>query len=177
MSSSRLDSRLDSTRLDASSHTSRARVPASVKVLTLILGVLAIGAIQGGLAMVMNPEEPLGMTTDFLDGTPVDSYFWPGMFLLGIAIASLLTIVGLLFGWRWAWAAPIEAATGHLWPWLGAVATGGVLLVFEVIELFMVPFHPVMHPLVIGLSMVIIGLAFLPSAQHHLRAGSLKVVK
>jgi hypothetical protein len=45
------------------------------------------------------------------------------------------------------------------------------------IELFMVPFHPVMHPLVIGLSMVIIGLAFLPSARHHLRAGSLKVVE
>lgn len=178
MSSSRLDStRLDSTGLDTSRDTSRSRVPASVRVLTLILGMLVIGAIQGGWAMVANPEDPLGMTTAFLDGTPVDSYFWPGMFLLGIALASLTTIVGLVFGWRWAWAAPIERAVGYRWPWLGAVATGGVLLVFEIIELFMVPFHPVMHPLVIGLSIVIIGLAFTPSARNHLGAGSLRVVE
>ena len=95
-------------------------------------------------------------------------YFWPGMFLLGIAVASVITIGGL-FGWRWPWAARIEAAVGYRWPWLGALSIGAVLLVFEIIELFLVPFHPVMHPLLIAASLAIIGLPLLPGARSFLR--------
>jgi len=49
------------------------------------------------------------------------------------------------------------------------LATGTVLLVFEIIELFMVPFHPLMHPLLIASSLAIIWLAVTPSTRGHLR--------
>ncbi|HEX2421343.1 MAG TPA: hypothetical protein VHL55_07065, partial [Acidimicrobiia bacterium] len=145
--------------------------PASVLALALLLFLLVVGAVQGGLAMVTNPIDPLGMSLDFLADSPVDDYFWPGMFLLGIAAASAVTLVGLIFPWRWAWARGIEAAFGYRWPWIGAMATGVVLLAFEVIELFLVPFHPLMHPLLIGGSVVIVALALTPSARRHLSAG------
>jgi hypothetical protein len=150
--------------------TDTARRPAAIVALTSLLGLLTIGALQGGIAMVVNPTEPLGMTVDYLDKTPIDDYFLPGLFLLGIAAASLITIAGLLLGWQWNWASPIESRIGYRWPWLGAVSIGGVLLVFEVIELFMVPFHPVMHPLLIAASLVILILALAPSARRYLAA-------
>jgi hypothetical protein len=110
------------------------------------------------------------MTVEYLDQSPIDDYFLPGLFLLGIAAASLITIAGLLLGWQWNWASPIESRIGYRWPWLGAVSIGGVLLVFEVIELFMVPFHPVMHPLLIAASLFILILALAPSARRYLAA-------
>jgi len=138
----------------------------------VLLGLLAIGALQGGIAMVVNPYTPLGMSAEFLDGAPVDTYFWPGVFLLGIAAASLLTLAGLVTGWRWRWAASIETAVGYRWPWLGTVAVGGVLLAFEIAEVFLIPFHPVMHPLLIAGSAGLIALALTPSARAHQRTRS-----
>jgi hypothetical protein len=130
--------------------------------------MLIVGAIQGGLAMVTNPVDPLGMSLDFLEGTPVGDYFWPGVFLLCIALASTITVVGLFFGWRWPWASSIENAVGFRWPWIGAMSVGIVLLAFEIVELFMVPFHPVMHPLLIAGSLAIVILALSPSARRSL---------
>lgn len=142
--------------------------PVSIVVLAILLGVLAIGAIQGGIAMVLNPIEPLGMTVDYLEGTPVDNYALPGLFLLGIAAASIIAIPGLIFEWNWRWVSRIEIAIGYRWPWLAAVAIGGVLLAFEITELFIVPFHPVMHPLLIAGSLAILVLPMTSSARRYL---------
>lgn len=149
----------------------QARVPASIVSLALLLAALFVGAVQGGVAMVTDPLHPLGMTTDWLRRSPVDDYFWPGVFLLGIAVASLLAVLGLLLAWPWRWASRIEGLIGFRWPWLAAVATGAVLFVFEIIELFVVPFHPVMHPLLLAGSAAIVGLALSPGAREHLAAG------
>ena len=119
--------------------------------------------------MVTDPVDPLGMSLDFLERAPVSDYFWPGMFLLGIAVASTLTMVGLFFGWEWPWARQIETAVGFRWPWIGALSIGSVLLAFEIIELFLVPFHPVMHPLLIAGSLAIVILVLTPSARRFFR--------
>jgi hypothetical protein len=144
------------------------RPPATVTALGALLPLLVIGALQGGMAMVMDPMHPMGMTTDYLEGAPVHTYFWPGWFLLGIAAASIVTTVGLFSDWQWHWARGIEETVGYRWPWIGAVSIGIVLLTFEVIELFVVPFHPVMHPLLIATSLSILGLAGTPSARRRL---------
>lgn len=146
-----------------------ATVPASVMTLAGLLGFLIIGALQGGWAMVTNPVNPLGMSPDFLEKAPIADYFWPGVFLLAIAGASILTVPGLLFGWKWRWAARIEAAVGYRWPWIASISIGSILLVFELIELFMVPFHPIMHPLLIVGSAAIALLPLTPSARAELK--------
>lgn len=142
--------------------------PLSIIGLAALLGVLVIGALQGGVAMVTDPLHPLGMPVSYLDGTPVSDYFWPGVFLLTIAAVSLVMIPGLIFRWEWRWASGIEEHIGHRWPWLGALGIGGVLLAFEIIELVVVPFHPVMHPLLIAGSLAILWLAWTPSARGYL---------
>lgn len=142
--------------------------PRSIMALAVLMGLLAVGALQGGVAMVLDPIAPLGMSVDWLERSPVDDYFLPGLFLLGIAAASILTAIGLLTNWRWHWARTIEHAVGFRWPWIAAISTASILLVFEIIELFLVPFHPVMHPLLIAWSLAILGLAFTRSARRHL---------
>lgn len=144
------------------------RPPPTVIALAVLLGLLAVGALQGGVAMVRDPHQPLGMSAGFLDRAPIDTYFWPGVFLLAIAAASALTLVGLLFDWRWRWASAIERRVGHRWPWLGAFSTAGVLLVFELLELYIVPFHPVMHPTLIIASLLMLGLTLSPSTSDFL---------
>lgn len=145
------------------------RRPASIIGLAGLLTLLVIGALQGGFAMVTDPLEPLGMPVSYLEGAPVSDYFWPGWFLLGIAAASLLAIAGLMLGWEWKRASGIEDFIGHRWPWLAVLSIGGLLLVFEIVELFIVPFHPVMHPLLIAGSLAILLLALTPSARRHLK--------
>lgn len=49
-----------------------------------------------------------------------------------------------------------------------------MLLIFEIIELFLIPFHPIMHPLLLAGSLVIIGLAATGSTRMALRAGRLR---
>jgi hypothetical protein len=160
-----------STDLDTLSrlHTT-ARLPRPLVWLAALLGLLAIGAFQGGLTMVRDPLEPLGLQVDFLARTPIDTYFWPGVFLLCISAACLVTVTGLVSRWRWQWAVAIESRVGYRWPWIGAVSIGVTLLVFEMLEVYMVPFHPLMHPLLIAASVAVLLLASVPSTRAHLQA-------
>lgn len=151
--------------------TSRRR-PGSVWALAALLGLLAVGATQGGWAMVSDPTSPLDMPTTYLERTPISDYFLPGVFFLCIAAASLVTLVGLVSDWRWAWANKIEDFVGRRWPWIGAVAVGAIVLAFEVLELFLVPFQPVMHPLLLAGSGAILLLPFTRSVGRHLAASA-----
>lgn len=160
-----------STNLDTRPRlVTTARLPRPAIWLAGLLGLLAIGAFQGGWAMVRDPYEPLGMTVAFLERTPIDTYFWPGVFLLCIGAASVLTMVGMVSRWRWQWASAIERWIGYRWPWIGAVSIGTILLIFEMLEVYIVPFHPVMHPLLIAASVTVLLLAVAPSTRAHLRA-------
>lgn len=152
----------------ASKARASRRQPVSIVLLSVLLGILVIGTFEAARTMITNPLEPFGMTTEWLENAPVDTYFWPGMFFVGMTIASLLTLAGLVFRWRWKWASRIESRIGYRWPWLGTVSIGVVLLIFEIIELFLVPFHPVMHPLLIAWSSAILWLPFTRSARQHL---------
>lgn len=158
------------SRQDRETARIRLRRPATVVVLAVMFGILAVGTFEAARAMITDPLAPFGMTTELLEKAPVDTYFWPGMFFVGITLASLATIIGLVFRWEWNWAGGIESRVGYRWPWLGALSTGFVLLVFEIIELFLVPFHPVMHPFLIAWSLAIIALPLTRSARSYLTA-------
>lgn len=73
-----------------------SRVP--MVVLELFVG---IGGIFGGLAMIRDPLNPIGMTTDLISGSPFDTYIWPGVLLLVLAgVTPCALAVGLIARWR-----------------------------------------------------------------------------
>lgn len=143
------------------------RPPRPVAWLAALLPTLGIVAMQGGIAMLLDPAEPMGMSSDLLHRTPIDNYLLPGIFLLAISAASLVTTVGIVFGWRWQWAEGIERRLGKRWPWIGAIAIALVLLVFELVEVYLFPFHPILHPLLILWTVAILVLAFSERTQDH----------
>jgi hypothetical protein len=142
--------------------------PVSIIALTVQLVLVAAGALQGGIAMITDPESPMGISLAHLEATPFDSYLWPGLFLLGIALAAIITIPGLLLRWEWNWAWRIESAIGYEWPWISIVAIGLLLFTLEVIGLLFGHLPFVVHMLLLALSLNMIGLALTDSARRYL---------
>lgn len=143
------------------------RPPPTVAWLAALLPTLGIVAAQGGIAMLLEPNEPMGMSADLLHRTPIGSYLLPGIFLLSISLASLTTTIGIIFGWRWHWAEGIERHLGKRWPWVGSVSVAIVLLAFELVEVYLFPFHPILHPLLIAWTVAILVLAYSQPTQDH----------
>lgn len=63
-------------------------------ILELFVG---IGGIFGGLEMIRDPLNPLGMTTELIAGSPFDTYTsWPGILLLVlVGVTPCVLAVGL----------------------------------------------------------------------------------
>lgn len=45
---------------------------------------IAVGALFGGLAGMLNPYDPLGIPADLLEGSPFSSYFIPSLILFSV---------------------------------------------------------------------------------------------
>lgn len=60
------------------------------KVRRLLFGLhlfVGIGAMSGGLGAILNPENPMGVSTDFLKHSPFNNFLIPGIILF--------TVIGL----------------------------------------------------------------------------------
>lgn len=64
--------------------------------LMVLQGFVGIGAIAGGLAAIVNPNNPMGITTEALVNSPFNNFFIPGIILFTIigmgSIASAITL-------------------------------------------------------------------------------------
>lgn len=50
-----------------------------------ILGFVALSAIPSGIIMIIFPQgDPINMPLSMLKGSPFNSFFWPGVMLLGV---------------------------------------------------------------------------------------------
>jgi hypothetical protein len=138
--------------------------------LAWLLGLLLAISLPSAIMMVVDPTGAFGMSPTLLERAPIDSLFWMGMFLFGLSAALATSLAGMRFRWQWPWAASIQRATGLHWSWLGAVASGAVLVIFEIVELFFIDFSPVLHPMMLGFGVGIIGLASTRSVRAYLAA-------
>lgn len=85
-------------------------------ILQLFVG---IGGIFGGVEMIRDPLNPLGMTTELIAGSPFDTYTWPGILLLALfGVAPCVLAVGLLVRRRGALELSVLFGVG-LMAWIG----------------------------------------------------------
>ena len=88
-----------------------------------------MGAIGGGIGLVRDPVNNIGMPVSLLDGTPFKDYLIPGLILLiVVGLFSLLVFVGLLLRWKAAW-------------WL-SLASGGGLVIWIIAEVALLGYLP-----------------------------------
>ena len=74
---------------------------------------VGIGAVGGGVGLIAN--NAIGMTPDWLAGTPFDSWTLPGFFLL-LVVAAPMTVAAVaeLRRFRWAYAASLLAGAAQV---------------------------------------------------------------
>lgn len=124
------------------------------KTLIIALIVLCLGGLSGAIPFIIQPDGSLlGMSTSLLKRSPVDNYFWPGIFLLLVMVIwPLINIYGIITKKSW-----VDAAT---------VSLGTVTMVWIVYETIMIRAFSPLQPFVfiIGLIMLNGGLKRLKNA-------------
>ena len=103
--------------------------PASVWVLMVLLAIQALGATAGGIGLVQDPVNNIGMSLDLLEGSPFDDYLIPGLILL--IVVGLLPFV-VLYG----------LARRRTWAWWLAVAAGAGLIIWIITEVALLGYLP-----------------------------------
>jgi hypothetical protein len=97
------------------------RRPRSVRALIALLALQALGAIGGGVGLVQDPVNNIGMPVSLLEGTPFSDYLWPGVILL--VVVGIFPL-GVLHG----------VLRRRLWGWWLALAAGGGLMIWIIVE-------------------------------------------
>lgn len=74
---------------------SNADKPWTVKLLIGLIVFQALGAIGGGVGLIQDPVENIGMPVSLLEGTPFDDYLIPGLILLVVVLLGYLPGFGI----------------------------------------------------------------------------------
>ena len=103
--------------------------PGSVRALVVFLAVQAVGAIAGGIGLVQDPVENIGMPLSMLEGSPFTDYLIPGLILLIlVGVLPAVALYGVVRSRQWGW-------------WL-AVAAGAGLVIWIITEVVMLGYLP-----------------------------------
>ena len=105
-----------------------------------------ISAFAGGMAPLMDPQSPLGMSTDALVNGPFEDFFIPGLFLF--AVIGCGNLVAAAIGWK-----------DNLRLSLTSLAFGLIMMSFLGIEIYVLGATVFLHILylTVGLLQVLVG--------------------
>ena len=152
-------------------HARQTHLPWEVPVTGVLLLVLGLGALGGGLAMILGIGGESFLPDEYLNDLPlIDSWLVPGLILLiGFGLGSLVALYGVLRRPRWDWLGWLQRATGYHWAWTATILVGLGQLIWIGIELATIPFSPLMPTFgLIGLALTVLPLT--SAMRSYLRA-------
>jgi hypothetical protein len=89
------------------------RRPWTLWALTVLTAIQIIGATAGGIGLVQDPANNIGMSLSLLEGSPFPDYLIPGLILLiVVGLFPILPLFGLLLRKRWGWWLEVAAGCG-----------------------------------------------------------------
>ena len=89
------------------------RRPGTLWALMVLTAVQIIGAAAGGVGLVQDPINNIGMSLSLLNGTPFHDYLIPGLILLiVVGLFPIIPLVGLIMRRRWGWWLELAAGCG-----------------------------------------------------------------
>ena len=139
----------------------RTRRPLLVTLTIGLLGLLGVGAMGGGIAMLLGMGGESFLPDEYLDSLPlVDSWLVPGLvLLLGFGIGSLVAMYGVMRRPWWPALSWLEARTHHHWSWLLTMVIGWAQVVWIGIEFASIPFSALMPTFgLVGLALALLPL-------------------
>lgn len=152
--------------------------PAPVIALVVLETVLAFFGFASGSQFILDPSGGThDMDSSILEGTPVGDFLLVGLFFVTCyGILPILIIYGLWKLPRWNWTDPVNRWTGQNWAWTAAAATGVILIIWIIVEVYYIGspegFPRFLQVTFATLGAVILALAFLPRTRTYARLAS-----
>jgi hypothetical protein len=145
------------------------RRPLVLWPLVILMGVLSLGGFVGGISFLADPTGAgLGAELSWLDGSPVDDFFLPGLFLLAVyAIGTLILMGGLIWRFSPGWLRSLDRRLGHHWSWAGTILEGAVLMAWILYELTLFPDRMVLQPILFVVGALMVAIPLLPSMRRY----------
>ncbi|HBP64897.1 MAG TPA: hypothetical protein DD730_11640 [Desulfosporosinus sp.] len=143
--------------------------PFSCKLLIFLHILLGIGAVFGGLVLVIDPSGDLiKMPITLLENSPFNNFFIPGIILLVIlGILPLIISYALITKWSWKLANKLNMFTTMHWSWAFSLYIAFALIIWITIEGFFLKQFAAIHVFYIFLGLVIQAVTVLPSVQRY----------
>ncbi len=140
--------------------------PIALWVLKAMLLILGISALLSGMALVLDPSgKTIQFPDGYLNGSPFSDYLIPGIIL------TLCMGVLPLVSWYALWKKPqsaflqrITPISGKHWAWAAAMKSGIVLVIWIVVQMWMVPYF-FLQPVLLSWAFIILMLCFTPAVR------------
>lgn len=153
--------------------------PFACKLLIGLQGLLGVGAVFGGGALMLDPTGNLiGMPSDIMKVPLFPNYFIPGLILLFIlGICPLFVMLALIKKWAWSWGERLNIfSQTQLWAWAFSLYIGFALIIWIVVEAYIINGVSFIHLFYAGLGLLIQMVTLLPSVSEYYRRDSYRAV-
>ena len=137
-------------------------------LLCLLHLLLSVSALAAGYSFITDPDgSGLGINLSYLNRTPFNSFFLPGLILLIFnGLFPLFIFIGLFFQPKWKFAGILNIYPEKHWSWTYSLYSGIILISWIAIQITMVEYF-ILQPACIGIGLMILIITLLPSIQKY----------
>lgn len=131
--------------------------------------ILGIGAIFGGLGLVIDPSGVLiKMPISILEYSPFENFLIPGIILLVmLGILPLIVSYGLIRKRQWKVIDRFNLFPEKHWSWTLSLYIGFILIIWITVQVYFISQIALVHEVYIFLGLIIQATTLLPSVQEH----------
>lgn len=149
--------------------SAQTKRPAAVTVLRWLMGFLSLGALWGGLLLMIKPGGSIvQIDISWLKNTSFDSYFLPGMLLFGfLGIFPGLVWVGLRKRGGASWMEKFNPYRDQHWAWAGSL-TAAIILWIDM-QILLIGYRHFIQTWYALYGVCILVMTLLPSVREYFR--------
>jgi hypothetical protein len=142
--------------------------PYETWILCLLLLLLAVNAFYGGTSLMLAPDGSLlGMQPGWLEKSPFNNYFIPGLLLLLMnGVFPLVTIFGLVTKNNNRFVNRLNIYKNRCWGWTFAVYSGIITNIWIIVQQLMAEYF-ILQTMIAAVGLLILITALLPRVQRY----------
>lgn len=150
----------------------RECVPERSWALIMLQGFLAIGAIIGGGALIIDPSGNLvKMPNSMLEHSPFGSFLIPGIILLLVlGVMPMIIAISLLRRTHWEIGEKLNLYSNQYWGWTFSLYTGFALIIWIMVQVYWIQHISVIHLVYFAWGVGIQIVTLLPEVQRRYHA-------
>lgn len=141
-------------------------------VLIIMQGLLGIGAIIGGGALIIDPSGNLvNMPDSLLEHSPFGSFLIPGIILmLVLGVVPLIIAVSLIRRTHWKIGEKLNLYSNQYWGWTFSLYTGFALIIWIMAQVYWIQHVSIIHLVYFAWGVGIQIVTLLPGVQRKYQA-------